>query len=175
MPTARVAEPESFCEQCGARLVAGSRFCEACGLAVGSAPPAAVAAVAPDVVAVPASSPPRPPSSRLAGVLLVSAIVLVIAAFGGWWLWSRSRAPDVALPRAMTTAPTATPTATPTEVDSLDAQYRAARARYDVAYKEYTRLMSTGGEGNVEVALQEYRRTYAEVMRIDSLRKARAP
>ena len=167
MPTQRGAEPESFCEQCGARLVAGSRFCEACGLAVGSPPSGASAAVAPDVVVVSANSPPRPPSSRFAGVLLVAAVVLVLASLGGWWLWSRSRVPDVAPPRAMATASTATPTA----VDSLDAQYRAARARYDVAYKEYTRLMSTGGEGNVEVALQEYRKTYAEVMRIDSLRK----
>ena len=167
MPTQRVAEPQGFCEQCGGRLVAGSRFCEACGLAVGSPPSGASAAVAPDVVVVSANSPPRPPSSRFAGALLVAAVVLVLASIGGWWMWSRSRAPDVTPPRPMPTASTATTTA----VDSLDVQYRAARARYDVAYKEYTRLMSSGGEGNVEVALQEYRKTYAEVMRIDSLRK----
>lgn len=171
MPTQRDAEPESFCQQCGAQLVAGSRFCEACGLAVGSPPPVAISAVAPDLVAVSASSPQRTPSSRFAGALLVAAAVLFLASLGGWWLWSRSRAPNVAPPRALPTASTATPTA----VDSLDVQYRAARTRYDVAYKEYTRLMSTGGEGNVQVALQEYRKTYAEVMRIDSLRKRRAP
>lgn len=162
---------QSFCEQCGARLLADARFCETCGLATGSPPPIATPAIAPDVVVVSASPPPQPPSSRYARALLVTTAVLVLAALGGWWLWTRAPAPGAAAPRAMPTASTATPTA----VDSLDAQYRAARARYDVAYKEYTRLMSTGGEGDVRVALQEYRMAYADAKRFDSLRKGLAP
>lgn len=81
------ATPQQFCENCGARLVAGIRFCEACGQPVAPAAPA-IPSVAPGVIpppSAPAGAPARGLSRRpvaaLAGIvaLLVIAIVAVVA------------------------------------------------------------------------------------------------
>jgi len=177
MTTPRVAEPQSFCEQCGARLAAGIRFCETCGLAIdGPAPPIAMPAAVPAAVAVPERAPPpQSPSAGPVRTAILAVACLVLVALGGWWWWTRTTARDVATSRAVPAVATdATPTMPPV-VDSTDVQYRDVKARFDRAYGEYTRLISTGGEGNVQVALQEYRAAYAELQRLDSLRKGRAP
>lgn len=53
----------------------------------------------------------------------------------------------------------ATPAATPTpnEAPDLDARLAAARRRRDAAFERYTRLVTEGGEGDVNQALAEYR------------------
>ena len=48
------------------------------------------------------------------------------------------------------------PTATPSETKQLDALQRD----YQLAYERYTRLVTTGGSGNVQQALSEYRHAY---------------
>lgn len=64
------------------------------------------------------------------------------------------------------TAPAPTPTRpAPSGETTAPDELEAALQRYLEAYERYTRLVTGGGEGNVQEALAEYRLRYAEYQR----------
>jgi hypothetical protein len=56
----------------------------------------------------------------------------------------------------------------PVKTDNIDAKLAAAKVRLYKAYDEYTKLSTTGGEGNVEEALREYQEAHKEVKRLQA-------
>lgn len=156
----------SFCEQCGAPLSASVRFCEACGAPIN--PGDAPIASSPGPVGAAEASPHT--VARRPG--WVWAVLLLTALLTAAW-WSQRPPPPAAAPNPVTpaavrsaplvVAPNAAEvpaTTSPLPAERDDDEYQRAKARYDRAYRAYTVLATEGGEGDINLALAEYRAAY---------------
>lgn len=186
-----------FCTQCGGTIPVGSSMCPACGQRQGQAesperrsspsapPPAPYPSEVPQPVrtgrtgqAGRETAPEQSPRRVSAWPWIAGAAVLCIG-LALWVLWPGVDQPDApnGLPPAETAAPPPSLPASEPDVTASPSgsdpaaqarrEWEEARARLDEAFREYTKLATTGGEGNIQDALEIYRQRLKALQEIE--------